>query len=35
LHLYDRDGKELDFEGDDTPEKAVTYKAAHLQWTWN
>jgi hypothetical protein len=35
LQLYDKNGKQLDFEGADTPEKAVSYKATKLQWTWN
>jgi hypothetical protein len=35
LQLYDKDGKKLDFEGADTPEKAVSYKATNLQWSWN
>ena len=35
LHLYDKKGKELNFDDDTTPERAVSYKETNLKWSWN
>jgi len=35
LHLYDKDGNELDMEADGTPERADSYKQLNLTWQWS
>jgi hypothetical protein len=34
LHLYDKDGKELDADAEGTPAAATDYKATDLKWEW-
>jgi hypothetical protein len=34
VHIYDKDGKELDEEDDKSPERAVDYTEKDITWTW-
>lgn len=34
VHIYDKDGKELDEEDDKSPELAVDYTEKDITWTW-
>ena len=34
IHLYDKDGKELDMDAEGSPETAVEYKQTDISWTW-
>jgi hypothetical protein len=34
IHLYDKDGKELDMDAEGAPENAVEYKQTNISWSW-
>jgi hypothetical protein len=34
IHLYDKDGKELDMDDESSPENAVEYKQTDISWSW-
>ena len=34
IHLYDKDGKELDMDAEGSPENAVEHKQTDISWSW-
>ncbi len=34
MHLFDDDGKELDLDAADTPDRAAEFNQSDLRWTW-